>query len=274
MDVRAGQRALAAARTASGRTNLLGRRAIASQFVNLARRRGSSRAERPGVTVATVTWNSLDFLRSCLGGIQRFSDSSVEILVIDNHSTDGTPEFLDQQGRARHIRTPLNIGHGLGLDLAFAAAETELVVTLDVDAFPISDRWLSAVLDPLDEGAMVAGAYVQRAFIHPSFLAMRRRDYLRLGVRFVPIGVPTAPGGTPHGLFMDVGEALSQTVAVVAGTAALHRVPITGSRGDNLVGSIYGDVVYHNFYATQGRPELVEASKVAWAEAVDAYLRD
>ncbi|MGH9084629.1 MAG: glycosyltransferase family 2 protein [Acidimicrobiales bacterium] len=219
-----------------------------------------------------MTWNSLDYLRGCLAGIRRFTDPSVPVLVVDNHSTDGTRGFLAGETHVRTLRTPWNIGHGLGLDLAFACAETDVVVVLDVDAFPISDRWLSAVLDPLDAGAVIAGAYVQRAFIHPSFLAMRRSDYLRLGVGFAPRGVPTPPGGTPRGVFMDVGEALSHTVSVVDGSAALHRVPITRDSGNHLVGSVYGDVVYHNFYSTQGAPDLVAASTRAWADALDEHL--
>jgi glycosyltransferase involved in cell wall biosynthesis len=201
-----------------------------------------------------------------------FGDDRVEILVIDNHSTDGTEEFLARQTDVRSIRTPLNIGHGLGLDLAFARADTSHGVALDVDAFLISQAWLPAVLDPLANGAIVAGAYVQRAFIHPSLLAMRRTDYFRLNLRFVPIGVPTPPGDVPRGIFMDVGEVLGQTVAVVEGTKALHRIPITASRDHNLVGSVYGDVVYHNFYSTQGKPELVHAALAARVEAVAEYL--
>jgi glycosyltransferase involved in cell wall biosynthesis len=272
MEVSRFRTAASTSRRTAARANLLGRRAVANRFVSRARRRGLSEPEHSGVTVTTVTWNSLEYLESCLEGIRRFTEQPVEILVIDNHSVDGTAEYLAEQPDVRVVRTPLNIGHGLGLDLAFAHARTEYVVALDVDAFPISPEWLDVVLQPLNQGAMVAGAYVQRAFIHPSFLAMRRNDYLRLNLQFVPIGAPTAPGGIPRGLFMDVGEALSQTVAVVAGSATLHRVPITSDAGNHLVGSVYGDVVYHNFYSTQGKPELVTAARKAWAEAVDRYL--
>jgi len=228
--------------------------------------------ERPGVTVVTVTWNSLSYLKGCIEGVRRFSGSAVEMLVVDNHSTDGTSAYLAERSDVRTVRTPFNFGHGLGLDLAFALAETEMVVALDVDAFPVSHDWLSAVLDPLDDGAIISGAYVQRAFIHPSFLAMRRCDYLRLGIPFAPVGVAVAPGDVPHGLFMDVGEALSHMVAVVAGSSALHRIPITADSGDHLVGSMYGDVVYHGFYSTQGDPRLVTATQRAWSEALARYL--
>ena len=252
----------------------MARRSVASRFVSGARRHGSSYPDRPGITVATVTWNSLPYLKSCIAGIRKFTNVPIEILVVDNHSADGTGEYLTEQPDLRSVRTPFNIGHGLGLDLAMAHARTEFVVMFDVDAFPISSQWLDEVTGPLEAGAIVAGAYVQRAFIHPSFLAIRRQDYLRLNLRFVPIGSPATLGSVPRGLFMDVGEALSHTVAVVAGSAALHRVPITEAAGDNLIGSIYGGVVYHNFYSTQGKPELVTAAQEMWKHAVDRYLTD
>lgn len=252
--------------------NLRGRRAASSMLVHRARRSRENQAERPGITIVTVTWNSLPFLEGCLTGVRLFTAPDVEILVVDNRSDDGTREYLAGQSDVRVVRTPWNVGHGFGLDLGMSLAETEMVVTLDVDAFPISESWLSAVIDPLRAGAVIAGAYVQRAFIHPSFLAMRRRDYLEMGVGFAPRGLPTAPGGQPRGVFMDVGEALSHTVAVVHGSASLHRVPITANSGNQLVGSIYGDVVYHNFYSTQGDPNLVRASHHAWSEARAKYL--
>ena len=260
-------------RREAARANLLGRRAIATRIVGRARREGAKVEERTGVTVITVTWNSLPFLEGFLEGVRRNASEELEILVVDNHSDDGTREFLLEQSDVRTIRTPLNIGHGLGLDLGVACARTTSVVTLDVDAFPISPAWLPAVLEPLEQGAVVAGAYVQRAFIHPSYLAIRRADYYGLNLRFVPVGVRPQPGDVPRGVFMDVGEALCQTVAVVRGSAALHRIPISSTRGEGLVGAVYGDVVYHNFFSTQGPPELMEQSRDAWDEAVSTYLR-
>ena len=269
---RAIQKSLVEARRNAGRTNLRARRFLADSMVRREVRRRADVEERAGITVVTVTWNSLEFLRGMLEGVREFSDDHVEILVVDNHSSDGTAEYLAERPDVRVITTPINIGHGLGLDLAFAHATTTDVVALDVDAFPISHDWLAAVLDPLDNGAIVAGAYVQRAFLHPSFIGMRRRDFYRLRLSFAPVGVRTAPGERPRGLFMDVGEALSQTVAVAEGSDALHRIPITSTRGPNLIGSVYGDRVYHNFYSTQGEAELVELALQAWEDARANYL--
>ncbi|CAB4862206.1 unannotated protein [freshwater metagenome] len=260
------------ARKSVSRLNMRGRRSVAKQIVARARRRAVDVPERQGVTVVTVTWNSMPFLKAFLQGVRTFGGDDVEILVVDNNSDDGTAEFLAAQPDVTTVTLPFNFGHGLGLDTAFINARTTHVIALDVDAFPISKGWLSTVIEPLAQGAVVAGAYVQRAFIHPSYLAMRRKDFLDMKLSFVPIGVRTQSGEAPQGLFLDVGEALCQTVAVARGSVTLHRVPITSTRGDGMVGSVYGDVVYHNFYSTQGNPNLVEQARLVWASAVTEYL--
>ncbi len=260
------------ARRLLGRANFRARRATAGRVVAIDRRRHLDQPERAGVTIATVTWNSVEFLTPMLAAVKRFSPAEIEIVVVDNHSSDSTPEYLEQDTDVRAVRLPVNIGHGLALDLAFARARTRYVVALDVDAFPIDDTWLPSVIDPLEAGASIAGAHVHRAFIHPCFLAMRRQTYLELATSFVPIGTAREPGKPQAGLFMDVGEALSHNAAVTHGTASLHRIGPTSTVGPGLAGTVFGDVVYHNFYSTQGRPEHRAAARQLWAEAVVRYL--
>ena len=111
-------------------------------------------------------------------------------------------------------------------------------------------------------------------------IAFRRDDALRRtlqalseqGVTFAPIGVAPTFGSAPKRLFMDVGEALSHNVSLANGSKALHRVPLTSSKGPGVAGSVFGDVVYHNFYSTQGRPDLMAASEAMWQQAVATYL--
>ena len=72
--------------------------------------------------------------------------------------------------------------------------------------------------------------------------------------------------------FMDVGEALSQVVTLRFGRKALHQIPLTSKEGPGMAGSVFGDVVYHNFYATQGRADRCVASDLLWSRAVEQYL--
>jgi len=261
-------------------------RALARQAARMWRNRARGSGTDPGVTIMTATWNSLPFLQSMLAGIAKYTPEPVpEVLVVDNHSSDGTQAWLRSIPGVRTLELPVNVGHGPALDFGMLACRTEEVVLLDVDAFPISHDWLDVVLRPLLDGAVVSGAYHQRCFIHPSFLAIRRRDFLELGLSFAPVGrslgnheatsrrAPWWRTGRkfPTPLFMDVGEALSHTVAATRGSGLLHRLPPTSVRGPGCIGTVYADVVYHNFFSTQGPTDLVAAGRSAWEEAIVEY---
>ena len=77
---------------------------------------------------------------------------------------------------------PVNAGHAAALDSSpSSAARTEyFVVLLTVDDFPIAPGWLDLVLEPLRNGATIAGAHVHpgRTPIHAGW-AMRGERFLR-----------------------------------------------------------------------------------------------
>ena len=108
-------------------------------------RRSTRTNYRPGVTVVTVNWNSLAFLRVTLDAIRAMSPRDTEIVVVDNGSSDGSIDFLRSRRDVRVMALPSNLGHGVALDLGVARVRTEYLAVLDVDAFPISDRWLPRV---------------------------------------------------------------------------------------------------------------------------------
>ncbi len=210
------------------------------------------RSYRPGVTVITVNWNSLSFLRPMLDATQAMSPPGTEILVVDNGSTDGSVEYLRERADVRVVRLPVNVGHGVALDIAAALVDTEHVAVLDIDAFPISDRWLDDSLAALEGGAKLAGAHMHRNFVHPCFLVTSTRLLRDHDLTFRPVG-SLAHLDTSAPLFLDVGEALSQRVIVkFGGGQALHYFEVTSLRGPSMAGAVFGGLVYHNMFATQG----------------------
>jgi glycosyltransferase involved in cell wall biosynthesis len=235
------------------------------------RARTKGRPVRPGVTVITVNYNSLPQLQVLLAALDRHTSQPIDVIVVDNASTDGSREFLRGHPRARPILLPLNIGHGFALDLAVLSASTSNVVVFDIDAFPISPNWLSAVVDPLEHGAAIAGAHIHRAFIHPCFLAMRRSNFIAHRLSFAPVGRCPSPEVPATGLFLDTGEALSHVLSLAYGTKALHKIPPTSARGPGLIGTVIGDVVYHNFFSTHGGGEMGKAAAEAWEAAIREY---
>lgn len=215
-------------------------------------RRRPTRTYRPGVTVVTVNWNSLAFLRPMIDATRSMSPPGTEILVVDNGSTDGSVEHLRGRGDVRVVRLPVNVGHGVALDIGTALVDTEHVAVLDVDAFPVSVRWLEESLAAIDAGAAVAGARMHRNFVHPCFLVTTTRLLRDHDLTFRPVG-SLARLDTRAPLFLDVGEALAQRVIVkFGGGKALHFFDITSLRGPGMAGAVFGGLVYHNTYATQG----------------------
>ena len=56
--------------------------------------RGVTSGDAPLVSVVIVTFNSAADLPALLAGIDRHSRLAHEVVIVDNSSTDGTPEIL------------------------------------------------------------------------------------------------------------------------------------------------------------------------------------
>jgi hypothetical protein len=225
---------------------------------------------RDGVTVVTVNWNSLHYLERMLQAVRAMSPRETDIVVVDNGSTDGSREFLRDRSDLRTMLLPTNLGHGLALDIAVPGVSTTHLAVLDVDAFPVSNRWLEESIGALDAGAQVAGARLHRNFVHPSFLVTRTDVVRRFGLTFRPVG-SLRRLSTSAPLFLDVGEALSQRLVVkYGGGSALHFFEATSVVGPGLAGSVFGGLVYHNLYGTQG--EGREAARQRFDDAFAAHL--
>jgi len=91
----------------------------------------------PRVTVSLVTYNGIQWLEACLASIDRQSLAPVELLVLDNASTDGTLEVL-QRHAAREERMQLiesgeNLGYAAGHNRNIFAARGEFILLLNQD---------------------------------------------------------------------------------------------------------------------------------------------
>jgi GT2 family glycosyltransferase len=229
------------------------------------------RASVPGVTVVTVNYRALDELQVLVEMVQRHSPADTRILVVDNEPSAETTRCLKAAG-VRVVNLPINVGHGAAMDLGWFLARTEFAVALDVDAFPIADEWLVRVLEPLRvDGKLVAGGrltdnenYRRRPYVQPCYLAMRRSTFARRRLSF-----RSKPGA-------DTGEAITQKL----GIEAAAFIDQTEVRGPGPIGSVFGDVVYHNFFTTRFRRgddvplDGIEADdpRLAWSEAVDRWV--
>jgi glycosyltransferase involved in cell wall biosynthesis len=239
-------------------------RAALSVYGAIQRRRES----KPGVTVVIVNFQSLDLLRVTVHAIERFAPQAA-VLVVDNNSSDGSRSWLKESPH-RHLLLRSNLRHGPAMDLGFWAARTEYVIALDVDAFPISERFLPDLLEPLSDaevcGASLDPYYAARnaKFVHACCLAMRRDRFIDRKHTFCP----------------DQGRGADTAQQITMDETRVHFIEATSVRGPGAVGTVFGGIVYHNFYGTRFRGNDREridwvdrgAPEMAWSEAVARYL--
>ena len=227
-------------------------------------------------TVVVVNWNTVDVLRVTLAAVRRYSPPETEIIVIDNGSTDASWTWLSSRPHGcRAIRLPVNIGHGKALDIGFALASNEVVVTLDSDAFPYRQNWLEVIREPMDGGNKdAAGMWGRRDRLHPACAAYRRSTFY-----------DTRMSMANHATWIDTGEEpvflencwdTGELVFMSIGPGQVHLFPIDHTPHGGLT---MADVVYHHeAYTTMtvlGTDERdASAHAPGWAAAVAALLPD
>lgn len=94
-------------------------------------------------SVVLVTWNSAQHLPRCLDAIAQQSWPDVELIVVDNASTDGSAE------RAT-IRNDTNRGFAAAVNQGIAVAHGEFVLLCNPDAF-LEPDYLSRIVEALDQ---------------------------------------------------------------------------------------------------------------------------
>ena len=91
---------------------------------------------KPHISVVILNWNGRHLLRECLDSVLHQQDGSLEVILVDNGSADGSVEFLrDQYGeRIRIIGLGSNEGWAGGNNHGIKEAAGEYILLLNNDA--------------------------------------------------------------------------------------------------------------------------------------------
>jgi GT2 family glycosyltransferase len=92
------------------------------------------------LSVIVVNWNSKDDLARCLESLERQTLRPIDVVVVDNGSTDGSPEMVCSRfPGAVLIAEAENLGFAEGCNRGIAAARGEWIALLNNDAVAAPD---------------------------------------------------------------------------------------------------------------------------------------
>ncbi|MDU4962077.1 MAG: glycosyltransferase [Sporomusaceae bacterium] len=100
-------------------------------------------AQKNLTSIIIITYNKFDYNRLCIESIRQFTDpGSYELLVIDNHSTDETVEWLRRQQDIHCVFNSANTGFPAACNQGIAIARGDSVLLLNNDTI-VTPGWLN-----------------------------------------------------------------------------------------------------------------------------------
>lgn len=114
----------------------------------------------PSVTIVVLNWNARQFLPDCLTALLDLNYPKLQIVVVDNSSSDDSVELVRQSFPAvKLICSQANQGFAAGNNLALRRADTDFVVLVNPDVIVDAD-WLHQLILPMqaDETVGITGS--------------------------------------------------------------------------------------------------------------------
>ncbi|HBD01570.1 MAG TPA: glycosyl transferase, partial [Lachnoclostridium sp.] len=75
-------------------------------------------------SIIILTYNNLDYNKPCIESIRKYTKAGTyEIVVVDNNSTDGTKEWLEEQNDLKVIFNTENVGFPKGCNQGISIAD-------------------------------------------------------------------------------------------------------------------------------------------------------
>lgn len=163
-----------------------------------------------GISVIICARNNRAFLEEHLDIILAQKHSNFEVIVVNDGSTDGTIDYLDNKAKSQPKLKVLHLdiderfhrGKKFAQTIGIKAAAHELMVFTDADCVPSTDQWLSILsnhMTPDKSIVLGVGNYKRKASVTNWIIQLETFHSLLLYINFALIKSP----------YMGVGRNLS-----------------------------------------------------------------
>lgn len=132
---------------------------------DLKRRIKKFQSQKPLISVVIPAWNEANNIFRTLSSLANSTTSKeVEIVVINNNSTDNTQKVLDELGVRNYYEAKQGTSHArqCGLD----NAKGKIHLCADSDTF-YPPKWIDLMTNPMLKNEKITGVYGRYAFIPP-----------------------------------------------------------------------------------------------------------
>ncbi len=111
----------------------------------------------PLVSLIVINWNGEKLLRGCIDSLLKTDYDNLELIVVDNNSSDNSIEILETYGnKVRIIQNRENSGYAKGCNIGIHEAHGKYISTLNND-IAVEPDWLRKAVDFLEKNRTVGG---------------------------------------------------------------------------------------------------------------------
>jgi len=118
----------------------------------------SNKEDYPLVSIVVLNYNGKHHLKTCLDSLQRTKYPNIEIILVDNGSTDGSVEFVKEDyPTVKIVRLSRNIYTCGGYMAGVLASRGKYVAILNND-IEVDENWLTSLVEVLEKMPWVVAA--------------------------------------------------------------------------------------------------------------------
>lgn len=157
----------------------------------------------PQMSVIVLNYNGQQFLKDCFDSLLKTTYENVELLMVDNGSTDKSVDYMNKNyPQVKIVHSGGNIGYSAGNNLGIQEAQGEYVLLLNNDV-EVTPGWLEPIIEEFESDNSIAA-------VQPKIRHMIHRDefeYAGAAGGFMDIyGFPFLRGRLFYTIEKDAGQ--------------------------------------------------------------------